>query len=93
MKGHLSYQIYSFWGLLPLWILCASSTNTCTVRHEAADCSHLKLTHIPDDLPTNITVLNLTHNQLRRLPPVNFTRYSQLTILDGGFNSISKLEP
>lgn len=47
---------------------------------------------MPDDLPANITVLNLTHNQLRRLPAANFTRYSQLTILDGGYNSISKLE-
>nr|7DA7_A Chain A, Toll-like receptor 3 [Mus musculus]7DA7_B Chain B, Toll-like receptor 3 [Mus musculus]7DAS_A Chain A, Toll-like receptor 3 [Mus musculus]7DAS_B Chain B, Toll-like receptor 3 [Mus musculus] len=65
----------------------------CTVRYNVADCSHLKLTHIPDDLPSNITVLNLTHNQLRRLPPTNFTRYSQLAILDAGFNSISKLEP
>lgn len=88
-----SPYIYSFLGLLPFWILCTSSTNKCVVRHEAADCSHLKLTQVPDDLPANITVLNLTHNQLRRLPPDNFTRYSQLTTLDGGFNSISKLEP
>ncbi|KAM4837273.1 toll-like receptor 3 isoform 2-T2 [Thomomys bottae] len=90
---HLPAHVYSFLGLMPLWILGISSINQCTVRQEIADCSHLKLTHIPDDLPTNITVLNLTHNQLRQLPPANFTRYSQLTILDGGFNSISKLEP
>ncbi|XP_012881506.1 PREDICTED: toll-like receptor 3 isoform X2 [Dipodomys ordii] len=89
LPGH----VYSFLGMMPLWILGISSINQCTVRQEVADCSHLKLTHIPDDLPTNITVLNLTHNQLRRLPPANFTRYSQLTILDGGFNTISKLEP
>ncbi|XP_070316120.1 toll-like receptor 3 isoform X4 [Odocoileus virginianus] len=93
MSRPLPYHIYFFSGLLTCWILCTSSANKCTVRHEVADCSHLKLTQIPDDLPTNITVLNLTHNQLRRLPPANFTRYSQLTILDGGFNSISKLEP
>ncbi|MEJ1285079.1 family with sequence similarity 149 member A [Cricetulus griseus] len=93
MKGYPSYLIYCFGGLLSLWILCVSSTNQCTVRHEVADCSHLKLTHIPDDLPANITALNLSHNQLRSLPPTNFTRYSQLTILDAGFNSISKLEP
>lgn len=93
MSRPLPYHIYFFWGLLTCWMLCTSSANKCTVRHEVADCSHLKLTQIPDDLPTNITVLNLTHNQLRRLPPANFTRYSKLTILDGGFNSISKLEP
>lgn len=93
MSWNLLYHISCFWVLLPFWILCTSSTNKCAVRHEVADCSHLKLTQIPDDLPANITVLNLTHNQLRKLPPANFTRYSQITILDGGFNSISKLEP
>ncbi|KAM7111553.1 toll-like receptor 3 isoform 1-T3 [Molossus nigricans] len=93
MSRSLLYHIPSFLGLLPFWILCTSSTNKCAVRHEVADCSHLKLTQIPDDLPANITVLNLTHNQLRKLPPANFTRYSQLTVLDGGYNSISKLDP
>ncbi|NP_001031762.1 toll-like receptor 3 precursor [Macaca mulatta] len=92
MRQTLPYT-YFWWGLLPFGMLCASSTNKCTVSQEVADCSHLKLTQVPDDLPTNITVLNLTHNQLRRLPAANFTRYSQLTILDVGFNSISKPEP
>ncbi|XP_045854065.1 toll-like receptor 3 [Meles meles] len=92
MSQSSPFYIYFFWGQLPLWVLCTSSTHKCVVRHEVADCSHLKLTQVPDDLPTNITVLNLTHNQLRRLPAANFTRYSQLTILDGGYNTISKLE-
>ncbi|XP_049628295.1 toll-like receptor 3 [Suncus etruscus] len=86
-------SLYFFGVLLFYWLQCVSSTNKCTVRHEVADCSHLKLTQIPDDLPVNITVLNLTHNQIRRLLPDNFTRYSQLTVLDGGYNSISKLDP
>lgn len=93
MKGCPSYLIYSFGGLLSLCILGVSSTSQCTVRREVADCSHLKLTHIPADLPVNITVLNLTHNQLRSLPHTNITRYSRLAVLDAGFNSISKLEP
>nr|XP_004666429.2 toll-like receptor 3 [Jaculus jaculus] len=93
MKGPLSFQIFLSWGLLSQWILYTYATNKCTVMQEVADCSHLKLTHIPDDLPTNIKVLNLTHNQLKGLPPANFTRYSQLIVLDGGFNSVSKLEP
>nr|AGU70408.1 Toll like receptor 3 [Oryctolagus cuniculus algirus] len=93
MSQSVPYHISSLWGLLSLWMLCTSSGNKCTVRQEVADCSHLKLTQIPDDLPTNITVLNLTHNQIKRLPPANFTRYSRLTVLDGGFNTISKLEP
>ncbi|XP_032725841.1 toll-like receptor 3 [Lontra canadensis] len=92
MNQSSPFHIYFFWELLSLWVLCTSSTHKCVVRHEVADCSHLKLTQVPDDLPANITVLNLTHNQLRRLPAANFTRYSQLIILDGGYNSISKLE-
>ena len=93
MSQSLLHPVSCFLGLLPFWMLCASSAHRCAVRREVADCSHLKLTQIPDDLPANITVLNLTHNQLKKLPPANFTRYSQLAILDAGFNSISKLEP
>lgn len=93
MSRSLLHPIPCFLGLLSLWVLCASSAHRCAVRRQVADCSHLKLTQIPDDLPANITVLNLTHNQLKKLPPANFTRYSQLTVLDAGFNSISKLEP
>ncbi|XP_004682557.1 PREDICTED: toll-like receptor 3 [Condylura cristata] len=93
MRLRWPYHIYSFGTLFPFWILYVSCTNKCVIRHEVADCSHLKLTQVPDDLPANITVLNLTHNQLRKLPPANFTRYRQLTVLDGGFNSISKLDP
>ncbi|XP_077000741.1 toll-like receptor 3 isoform X2 [Tamandua tetradactyla] len=93
MEQSLYYHINLFWRLLPFWMLCTSSANKCTVRHQVANCSHLKLTQVPDDLPVNVTVLNLTHNQLRRLPAANLTRYNQLTTLDGGFNSISKLEP
>ncbi|XP_008054289.1 toll-like receptor 3 [Carlito syrichta] len=93
MRQTLLCHIYVLGGLLSFGIRYTSSAHQCTVSREVADCSHLKLTQVPDDLPTNITVLNLTHNQLRRLPPANLTRYSQLAILDGGFNSISKLEP
>uniref|UniRef100_A0A8D0LAX9 Toll-like receptor 3 n=1 Tax=Sphenodon punctatus TaxID=8508 RepID=A0A8D0LAX9_SPHPU len=65
----------------------------CKIKNEVADCSHLKLTEIPSDLPANITALDISHNQLKKLPPANLTKYSQLTYLDAGFNSISKLQP
>ncbi|XP_020863359.1 toll-like receptor 3 isoform X5 [Phascolarctos cinereus] len=93
MARCLSYWSYFFLGILPLQMVCTESVKDCVVRREVADCSHLKLTQIPPDLPTNITTLNLTHNQLKRLPAANLTRYNQLITLDGGFNSISKLEP
>lgn len=93
MKQPWPYRIHSLLRLLPLCIVCVSASNKCMVTHEVADCSHLKLTQVPNDLPTNIRVLNLTHNQLRKLPAANVTIYRKLTVLDGGYNSISKLEP
>ncbi|XP_044536375.1 toll-like receptor 3 [Gracilinanus agilis] len=93
MERCLTYWSYFFLRILPFCMVCTQSAKNCVVRNEVADCSHQKLTQIPPDLPVNITTLNLTHNQLKRLPPANLTRYGQLVILDGGFNSISKLEP
>lgn len=79
--------------LLSVCLLCASVGKQCQIRNEMADCSHLKLTQIPSDLPTNITGLDISHNQLRLLGPANLTRYSQLVYLNAGYNSISKLQP
>ncbi|NXG57041.1 TLR3 protein, partial [Hemiprocne comata] len=74
-------------------LLCASVGKECKIRNEMADCSHLKLTQIPSDLPNNITALDISHNQLRQLGPANLTKYSQLIYLNAGYNSISKLQP
>lgn len=72
---------------------CASVGQQCHIQNETADCSHLKLTQIPFDLPDNITSLDISHNQLRQLGPANLTKYSQLVYLNAGYNSISKLQP
>ncbi|XP_058659175.1 toll-like receptor 3 isoform X2 [Ammospiza caudacuta] len=72
---------------------CASAGKQCHIQNEMADCSHLKLTQIPSDLPDNITSLDISHNQLKQLGPVNLTKYSQLVYLNVGYNSISKLQP
>lgn len=79
--------------LVSVCLLCASVGEQCQIRNEMADCSHLKLTQIPSDLPTNITGLDISHNQLRQLGPANLTKYSQLVYLNAGYNSISKLQP
>ncbi|NXJ75176.1 TLR3 protein, partial [Trogon melanurus] len=87
-----------WWSSLPVrlvsvCLLCASVGKQCQIRNEMADCSHLKLTQIPSDLPNNITGLDISHNQLRKLGPANLTKYSQLVYLNAGYNSISKLQP
>ncbi|NXV79775.1 TLR3 protein, partial [Atlantisia rogersi] len=79
--------------LVSVCLLCASVGKQCQIRNEMADCSHLKLTQIPSDLPNNITGLDMSHNQLRQLGPANLTRYSQLVYLNAGYNTISKLQP
>nr|XP_034969432.1 toll-like receptor 3 isoform X2 [Zootoca vivipara] len=85
------YWIYLSFTLLTTWVHCESAGSVCKITNNTADCSHLKLTQIPSDLPTNITVLDLSHNQLKTLPPANLTKYGQLVYLDVGFNTISKL--
>ncbi|PKU39646.1 toll-like receptor 3 [Limosa lapponica baueri] len=87
-----------WWGslsvrLVSVCLLWASLGKPCQIRHEVADCSHLKLTQIPSDLPTNITGLDISHNQLKQLSPANLSRYSQLVYLNAGYNIISKLQP
>ncbi|NXN94748.1 TLR3 protein, partial [Rhinopomastus cyanomelas] len=79
--------------LVSVCLLSVSVGKQCTIRNEMADCSHLKLTRIPSDLPNNITGLDISHNQLQQLSPTNLTKYSQLVYLNAGYNSISKLCP
>ncbi|XP_007439064.1 toll-like receptor 3 isoform X1 [Python bivittatus] len=85
------------WTCLPfiLWIVqinCGSVRHVCKITDKMADCSHLKLTQIPSYLPADITALDISHNQLKTLPPTNLTKYNQLVYLNVGFNSVSKLE-
>ncbi|XP_069487641.1 toll-like receptor 3 isoform X2 [Ambystoma mexicanum] len=93
MKAVLLFLMSVHLLLLPLGLLCTSATYPCKVTQETANCSHQKLTQIPLDLPSNITVLDLSHNQLKALPPANLSIYSQLVKLNAGFNLITKLDP
>ncbi|OCT99563.1 toll-like receptor 3 [Xenopus laevis] len=68
--------------------------NPCTITKDlTADCSHLKLSAIPSDLPSNIKALDLSHNQLKKLPAANLSIYDQLERLDVGFNTLHQFEP
>nr|XP_060634587.1 toll-like receptor 3 [Anolis sagrei ordinatus] len=78
--------------LLAISVYGGSAASACKITEVKADCSHLKLVQIPSDLPSNITALDISHNQLRTLPPANLTKYGQLVYLDAGFNTISKLQ-
>ncbi|KAM4710105.1 toll-like receptor 3 [Discoglossus pictus] len=81
------YTVYTF------CVLSALAENPCKIIHEKADCSHLKLSAIPSSLPSYIKELDLSHNQLKQLPPANLSRYDQLGILDVGYNLLHQLDP
>ncbi|KAM3624030.1 uncharacterized protein V6R79_018266 [Siganus canaliculatus] len=70
----------------------AQKKTSCRVEGDRADCSHLRLSSIPPNLPRNITSLDMSHNTLRRIPPESVAPYPGLVHLDVGFNSIIKLE-
>ncbi|XP_067838711.1 toll-like receptor 3 [Heptranchias perlo] len=75
-----------------LYLGAIASENQCKIKDLVADCSHLKLTEIPSDLPVNITVLNLCHNQLKHLLTSTLSAYNQLQTLNAGYNDIPKID-
>ncbi|XP_034544482.1 toll-like receptor 3 [Notolabrus celidotus] len=65
---------------------------TCQVVDGRADCSRLRLSAIPADLPRNINSLDMSHNILAKLPPESLTPYRGLLRLDVSYNSITTLD-
>lgn len=65
---------------------------SCCVQDGRADCSHLSLSAVPQDLPTSIHSLDMSHNRLRGVQPGSLTRYPGLAHLDVSHNSITKLD-
>ncbi|KAM9769294.1 toll-like receptor 3 isoform 1-T1 [Menidia menidia] len=65
---------------------------TCKLLDGRADCSHLGLSAVPSDLPSNITSLDMSHNTLARILPESLNRFSSLLQLDVSYNSITKLD-
>ncbi|KAG7485072.1 toll-like receptor 3 [Solea senegalensis] len=65
---------------------------SCRVTDGRADCSHLSLRTIPQNLPRNITSLDMSHNRLVGLPPASLNPYTGLLHLDVSYNSVTKLD-
>ncbi|XP_028657923.2 toll-like receptor 3 isoform X2 [Erpetoichthys calabaricus] len=85
-----------FYFLLKLFSLHLSSVECktkCLVKGERVDCTRLKLTAVPSDLPENISDLDMAHNQLHELPSSAMSRYKELIYLDASYNSIQKIDP
>ncbi|KAM9857251.1 toll-like receptor 3 [Aulostomus maculatus] len=73
---------------------CAASRKktSCSVQDGKADCSRLRLSAVPPNLPRNITILDMSHNRLVQIPRPSLTPYTGLLHLDISFNSITKLD-
>lgn len=72
-------------------VSCQKKTS-CSVQDGRADCSHLSLSAVPQDLPRNLNSLDLSHNRLRVIPPESLASYPGLVYLDVSHNSITKLD-
>lgn len=70
---------------------CQKNTS-CSVQDGRADCSHLSLSAVPQDLPRHLSGLDLSHNRLRVIPPESLARYAGLISLDVSHNSITKVD-
>lgn len=60
----------------------------CVIHRTVVDCSHMNLDSIPQDLPLNITILDVSHNRLSALVPSSLIRYQHLEQLDASYNSL-----
>ncbi|XP_033827634.1 toll-like receptor 3 isoform X2 [Periophthalmus magnuspinnatus] len=65
---------------------------SCVVRNGHADCSHMSLNEIPQNLSHNISSLDISHNRIVRIAHQCLKPYPELVRLDASFNSISKLD-
>ncbi|CAN9510229.1 unnamed protein product [Ophioblennius macclurei] len=83
----------SVWLLIVCCQCCLASPRnaSCSVRDGRADCSHLGLSKIPSDLPSNITTLDMSHNRLTGVDPASLKPYPDILHLILSHNSITKL--
>ncbi|AWP16793.1 putative leucine-rich repeat and immunoglobulin-like domain-containing nogo receptor-interacting protein 2 [Scophthalmus maximus] len=82
-----------------LLLLLASSALSCPARCECSaqsksvSCHRKRLPTIPEGIPIETRVLDLSKNKLRIVTPDNFTSFQQLEDLDLSDNLISVVEP
>ncbi|XP_022593991.1 toll-like receptor 3 isoform X4 [Seriola dumerili] len=76
----------------PYHCMASQKKTSCSVQDGRADCSHLSLNATPQNLPRNITSLDMSHNRLVGISPESLSPYNGLLHLDVSYNSITKLD-
>ena len=72
-----------------------TSKMNCHISHDGltADCSKLRLSSVPEGLPTGLQRLDLSHNLLQEIPAGSFRGYGGLHVLLLASNKIKYLHP
>uniref|UniRef100_UPI00358F0AC3 toll-like receptor 1 isoform X1 n=2 Tax=Myxine glutinosa TaxID=7769 RepID=UPI00358F0AC3 len=72
-----------------------TSKANCHISHDdlTADCSKLRLSSVPEGLPTGLQRLDLSHNLLEEIPAGSFRAYGRLRVLLLASNKIKYFHP
>lgn len=73
--------------------LCCPSRCECSAQSKSVSCHRKRLSTIPEGIPIETRVLDLSKNKLRIITPDNFSSFQQLEDLDLSDNLISVVEP
>ncbi|XP_019645623.1 PREDICTED: immunoglobulin superfamily member 10-like isoform X1 [Branchiostoma belcheri] len=77
--------------LLVIFKMLGTAEGACSCTPSTCDCYGQGLTSVPQDLPTTITELDLTENQITTLSQSDFSRYRDLETIELDNNRISTI--
>ncbi|XP_032874112.1 leucine-rich repeat and immunoglobulin-like domain-containing nogo receptor-interacting protein 2 [Amblyraja radiata] len=92
----------SFWqpflGLALIIVLTGSTVGCparceCSAQNKSVTCHRRRLTVIPEGIPIETKLLDLSKNKLKYINPDEFASYTLLEVIDMSENIISSLEP
>ncbi|XP_056152224.1 leucine-rich repeat and immunoglobulin-like domain-containing nogo receptor-interacting protein 2b [Lampris incognitus] len=89
-------HLFLFWAVLLLlasFALSCPPRCDCSAQSKSVSCHRKRLPAIPEGIPIETRVLDLSKNKLRSITPDNFSSFQQLEELDLSDNLISVVEP
>ncbi|KAM3838396.1 leucine-rich repeat and immunoglobulin-like domain-containing nogo receptor-interacting protein 2 [Diretmus argenteus] len=79
--------------LLASSAMCCPARCDCSAQSKSVSCHRKRLPTIPEGIPIETRVLDLSKNKLRSITPDNFSSFQQLEDLDLSDNLINVVEP